>query len=1168
MKLAFDYYKNLEQTELYLCNPDGRELFPLLARNRKLTLRFNDLSELTFDVDATVALSDGTTPESDAYDYIRTKRLVFVTNVGWFQITAVQEEDNGVNQYKSVTCESLQAVFKNKGFLSEERVYCFYNPSDPYDDEYDSTKDDAVPSVVGQLCKQLGIKLDLKQGMIDPSVPYSDWTLTYINSKLIFSGDGSICRTFKSNTTFGYDWMTKDLEDAFEVIVLFDFMYKTIRVVYPGEVTQKANVIYTFANLMKNINVDEKADDIITVLNCSGSNCDITAVNPTGTNYICDFSYYMDKIGHKWMSDALITKIEQWQTACTAKKPEYTSLVKQWRDKYKELTELESELTENSTFLQDLKNAHSNRSILGQGEEGKLCGTVISEVVNVGKKSLDEKSDYYTVPFDGSKEITVYNSVPDFDEKNQMYVFKGVSKTGTVDSIVSSNLSDDETSGVNYWYFSDSTNGKSYCKLLKSSVVDKETATVTYKCKGFNRYIACVYPAKLPTGNSTVPGYVYLDDVQRWINLREQIVDNLNSTKESINAAIETVKVNLEEISGQLNILSYFADTPVLLRELSCYWIEGDYSNENIAVTDNTTLEEEIDLSNDLLTCGYAELHKVSQPRFTFSIDSVNAMNQIEFRDQMEALELGKVVTIEKEEGLWYYPALLEISIDLDGHDFSLAFANATRLNDWGFTYADLISSASATSRKVSASWYDLTSYSKEKDNISSIIKDPLNTTLRAMTANMVNQEFVVDQNGVLGRKKDSSASGGFEKEQIRIINNVLMFTDDGWETAKAAIGKIYRTDAEGKLVTSYGLIAETVIGELILGDELNIKNDNGTVDITGDGITIKRKDNGEIVFRASSTEGLSVKGFATQKDIQNVKKDYSTQFEATNKAISAKADQTTVDEINGTMESVSGQLVVMSQDIEARVTSETFNALGERVGKAESAINQNTTAITAKVSSEYSADAAKSFGWELKDDHFSVQSNGSDIFRITNEGLTIGGDNKWLTVTEDGLKVSGTVEANSGNIAGWRLGSSGRYGGSRYLLGLSSMNNPDSSETCSGMFPIGNDLANTPSSDSVDMRFIKESLWNITTDRTGYSYVRFWTGAKYNRLPSGEESISPANNAKFVILDDGSVYAQAIQVRKALYVFGPTGNSKIDVYAKIAELQNRVYNLEQRIGG
>ena len=47
MKLTFDYYHNLEKVELRLCNPDGRELFPLPGKNRNLTLRFNDLSELT-----------------------------------------------------------------------------------------------------------------------------------------------------------------------------------------------------------------------------------------------------------------------------------------------------------------------------------------------------------------------------------------------------------------------------------------------------------------------------------------------------------------------------------------------------------------------------------------------------------------------------------------------------------------------------------------------------------------------------------------------------------------------------------------------------------------------------------------------------------------------------------------------------------------------------------------------------------------------------------------------------------------------------------------------------------------------------------------------------------------------------------------------------------------
>ena len=246
MKLSFDYYHNLEQVELYLCNPDGRELFMLPGRNRNLVLRFNDLSELTLDVDATTTLSDGTVVALDAYAYICTKRMIYATNIGWFQITAVEDHDDGVTKYKSVSAESAQSVLKNKGFLSEERVYCFYNLNDPFDDYYDASSDDAVPSVLGQWSKQLGIRQNLSQGLTDPDTPYDDWTVTYIgggSSRLVYDGESGTCRSFKANTTYGYDWIVNDVEEAFEVVVLFDFMYKTIRVMTPEEVTQKANVV-------------------------------------------------------------------------------------------------------------------------------------------------------------------------------------------------------------------------------------------------------------------------------------------------------------------------------------------------------------------------------------------------------------------------------------------------------------------------------------------------------------------------------------------------------------------------------------------------------------------------------------------------------------------------------------------------------------------------------------------------------------------------------------------------------------------------------------------------------------------------------------------------------------------------------------------------------------
>ena len=1005
MKLTFDYYHNLEKVDLYLCNPDGRELFPLPGKSRNLTLRFNDLSELTFEVDSKVTLSNGTVVDLDAYDYIQTKRLVYATNIGWFQISGVDEHDNGIVKYKSVTAESYQSVLKNKGFISEERVYCFYNPNDPHDDRYDSTKDDSIPSVLGQWSKQLGIKQALGQGLAEPATPYDDWTVTYVNSSLIYSGAGSKCRTFKENVTYGYDWIVNDVEEAFEVVILFDFMFKTIHVMTPNEVAQRVNVIYTFNNFMKNVDINEDSEDIVTVLNCNGDNCDITAVNPTGTNYICDFSYFMDKTNYRWMSAALITKLEQWKAACDAEKDTYTNYVSQLRALWLEKTKCVTSLQEMSLSLQDLKNAQNKRSVVGSGTPGALCGIVAAENVQSGNKSIKSGTTYYSTAFTGEKTITAYQFSPSYDAANKKWVFSGASKTGTANSIVADNLSDSNTSGVSYWYFSDVTDGSSYCKLQSAVTVNKDSATSTYYCGGFDRYIAYSYPiVDESTGKTT-----YTDTIQSWINLRESLVNSLNATDASLQASIDSVSAQLDAISSRLNILSYFASTPGLLRELNCYWIEGDYTNDNIAVLEETTPEEEIDLANELLEAGYIELGKVCQPRFSFSLESVDATKQYEFKEQMRLLELGKIVTIEKEEGLWYYPALLEIAINLDNsEEFTMAFANAMRLDDWGYTYADLISDASSTSRKVSANWQDILAYAKERETVTSLIRDPLDMTLRAAFANMVNQEFTVDKNGILGRKKVSETSDEFEDEQVRLINNLLIFTDDNWETAKTALGKIYYTDEDGNTITSYGLIAETIIGSLIMGERLRIKNENSTVEIGAEGITIKKAD-GTIVFRATPDGELIVRNYASQSSVDDLEGRMDTaeaSIEVQAGQIALKASQSSVDALTKRMSSAETSITANANAIKLKASQSSVDDLEGRMDTAESEIEQNASAISAKVSKSYGS-SSSSFGWSLTSSGFYVYSNASTV----------------LKVTSSGLEVTGTITALDGSIAGWAIG-------------------------------------------------------------------------------------------------------------------------------------------------
>jgi len=836
MNLTFDYYHNLQETELYLCNPDGRELFPLVGYDRTLTLRFNDLSELKFNCYATTTSSDGTVITIDAYDYIQTRRLVFVTGIGWFVIKNVTEQDNGIVKYKEVSCDSLQATFKDRGFYCEEKVYYFYNPSDPYDSNYDPDKEASVPSVMGQLYQQLGIKQALSQGLSDPATPYSDWTITYINSALTGKG-----RNFKESTSYGYEWMVKDVEEAFEVVILFDFYYKTIHVMLPSEVTSMSSVIYTFSNFMKDVEIEEDAENIVTVMSCNGDNCDIRAVNPTGTNYICDFGYYMDSAG-KWMSSALKTKINQWIGAVNSAQSNYESKVLQLRTAYANLASVNSSAQEVSKIYTDLAAAVARKSVaISENSASTLYGIVWAETVNIGERSADPTSSVYSTDLAASKQITAYKDMPTFDESTRTWSCSGASHTGTLNECYA------YVDGNNnqYLYFIDSSNNTSYCKLEGKATINPTTYATEYSCKGFKRYID-------------------LNIANVWTSRHDSKRQALQSSKSSYEATIASLQSQLESISSSLNILNYFSSSPTLLKELMCYWIEGEYTNDNIAVLEDTTQAEAIDLANELRDSGAIELAKVCQPKLQFSLSSVDCTKQYEFRDQMAALELGKIITVEKEEGLWYYPALLEIEYDLDHTDtFSLKFANALRLDDWGYTYGDLISNASSTSRQVAANWQNMMAYSKDREVLSSLIKEPLSSTLRAAFANAVNQEFTIDETGILGRKFANASNNSFVDEQMRIINNVILFTDDNWDTAKTALGKIYYTDSNNNLVTAYGLIGETIIGSLIMSEKMKIVNSDNTISLDSQGITIRKTVNGTTTetFRATPQGDLTIRG-------------------------------------------------------------------------------------------------------------------------------------------------------------------------------------------------------------------------------------------------------------------------------------------------------------------
>ncbi len=268
---------------------------------------------------------------------------------------------------------------------------------------------EAIPSVIGQLVQQLQVDVDsnVLSNLADtPNSYYDNWTVTYVAPELRYikdrtDGQENICRMFtEAKKVYGYDFIVNEVADKFEAIFDFDILNHAIKVKLAKEITSPTNIYLSYDNVVNELQTTEKSGDITTVLNCEGNNLNIQAVNPTGTNYIADFSYYMydeekasqGEIG--WMSKSLSQKIATWKIDVENARPEWINNVRILRDLYKIDTDLKAEkqfVDLKIKTMEDARDAHYKGEI-----DKALKGTeleLVEEVLN-SENSLDEASAF------------------------------------------------------------------------------------------------------------------------------------------------------------------------------------------------------------------------------------------------------------------------------------------------------------------------------------------------------------------------------------------------------------------------------------------------------------------------------------------------------------------------------------------------------------------------------------------------------------------------------------------------------------------------------------------------------------------------------------------------------------------------------------------------------
>lgn len=277
---------------------------------------------------------------------------------------------------------------------------------------------------------------------------------------------------------------------------------------------------------------------------------------------------------------------------------------------------------------------------------------------------------------------------------------------------------------------------------------------------------------------------------------------------------------------------------------LSPFIKEDEFNDSNFLLTGYESEEERIKICQELMDAADKELKTLCKPSLKFSMTMANILALPEFEPLFDQFQLGNFIKVGIREGYVKKSRLLEVNMSFDDlSDFSCTFGNLVTTKSEIDKHADLLAQAVSAGKQVaksSGAWQK----SVDKTNW---LEDSLTNGLSDLTlavGSASGQAISWDSTGMHFRKYRDGSSTEFEPEEMAIINNALVATNDSWRTSKAAFGKYKIGDEERWGPIAEYVTADTLEGKLIRGGAIEIGsgdtkfvvNEDGSVEIRSGG--------------------------------------------------------------------------------------------------------------------------------------------------------------------------------------------------------------------------------------------------------------------------------------------------------------------------------------------
>ena len=576
-----------------------------------------------------------------------------------------------------------------------------------------------------------------------------------------------------------------------------------------------------------------------------------------------------------------------------------------------------------------------------------------------------------------------------------------------------------------------------------------------------------------------VPYYQKLTALQEEIVIREEelaVIAGLYDDDGSlISEGMQTVLLSATDLVHEaLNFEKSLGSE--LWKELIAYRREDTYRNDNY-ISDGLSNSEVISLATEFLATARKEIYKSATLQHSITANLKNLLVMKEFQPIVKFFSVGNWIRIAVD-GTVYRLRIISYEIDYNELDnISITFSDVTKVANGMSDSASILQQAASMASSYDSIARQTTQAKKTQTVVSGWVTDGLALTKMKIIDNAKDQNITWDEHGLLCRQY-LPITDSYDKKQLKIINRGLYLTDDNWLTSKAGIGDFTFYNPEtGNMEEAYGVIADVLVGNLILSEKVGIYNTDNSIildkngivittngeNVTGDQkvFTIRKKNadaNGietiENILYADNSGNLHFKG-----TLHGANGDFTGALTATSLTIKSGNTSVDIDTYVGEHDSVTGaqQTATNAQNTANAANTAAANAQSTANAANTNASNALNTANSASSTASAAQTLANNIYNGVKGIYFTNSSVGSVQISSTVGLKVIGTDNTYFQVKnnamgffradntamlyyEDGnMVLSGVIAAAGsyiGGTDGWVIGTDCIYNGGASALG------------------------------------------------------------------------------------------------------------------------------------